>query len=188
YIPAWSWGRSFDSGHSVGRPPEQSLALILGQCTSAPAGPLTGYLSALLASLPKGTIMSRLLLLLNNFVRMKKWERLWGNPIRAGHDPNPFYGHNNKPRHHSRIASPDSNEGNFKLLGNTRIYAAPQDRKTSQMQHHPEAPPQTPSSHFNFELTKSSKPQKDSTLISGSNTLPSETPTKLDPFPKPHWE
>jgi cytosolic phospholipase A2 len=96
YIPAWSWGRSFVSGRSVGRYPEQSLSLLLGQCTSAPAGPLTGYISALLASLPKGTVMSRLLLLLNNFVRMKNWERLWGNPIRAGHDPNPFYGHNDR--------------------------------------------------------------------------------------------
>jgi len=94
YIPTWSWGRSFVSGRSVGRAPEQSLSLLLGQCTSAAAGPLTGYISALLASLPKGTIMSRLLLLLNDFVRMKKWERMWGNPIRAGHDPNPFYGHN----------------------------------------------------------------------------------------------
>ncbi|KUJ16064.1 FabD/lysophospholipase-like protein [Mollisia scopiformis] len=98
YIPTWSWGRSFVSRNSVGRPPEQSLALLLGQCTSAPAGPLTGYISALLASIPKGTIMSRLLLLLNDFVRMKNWERLWGNPIRAGHDPNPFYGHNNLPK------------------------------------------------------------------------------------------
>lgn len=95
YIPTWSWGRSFVSGRSIGRPPEQSLSLLLGQCTSAPAGPLTGYVSALLASLPQGTVMSRLLLLLNDFVRMKKWEKLWGNPIRAGHDPNPFYGHSN---------------------------------------------------------------------------------------------
>lgn len=98
YIPTWSWGRSFVSGQSVGRPPEQSLSLLLGQCTSAPAGPLTGYISALLASLPKGTIMSRLLLLLNDFARMKNWEGLWGNPIRAGHDPNPFYGHNDLPQ------------------------------------------------------------------------------------------
>jgi phospholipase A2 len=101
YIPTWSWGRSFVSGHSVGRPPEQSLSLLLGQCTSAPAGPLTGYISALLASLPNGTAMSRLLLLLNDFVRMKNWESLWGNPIRAGHDPNPFYGHNNGPLPHA---------------------------------------------------------------------------------------
>lgn len=93
YIPTWAWGRTFQSGKSINRCPEQSLSLILGQCTSAPAGPVSGYISALLASLPKGTLMSRILLLLNNFARMKRWEKFWGNPIRAGHDPNPFYGH-----------------------------------------------------------------------------------------------
>lgn len=93
YIPTWSWGRAFQSGKSINRCPEQSLSLILGQCTSAPAGPITGYISALLASLPKGTMMSRALLLLNKFARMNRWESFWGNPIRAGHDPNPFYGH-----------------------------------------------------------------------------------------------
>jgi phospholipase A2 len=40
----------------------------------------------------KGTIMARMLSLLNRFLSMKRWEGLWGNPIRAGHDPNPFYG------------------------------------------------------------------------------------------------
>ncbi|KAK9420189.1 putative Lysophospholipase [Seiridium unicorne] len=94
YVPTWSWGRTFVSGRSVGRPPEQSLSLLLGQCTNAPAGPLSGYISALLASIPRGTAMSRLLLLLNDFVRMKRWEKLWASPIRAGYDPNPFYGHN----------------------------------------------------------------------------------------------
>lgn len=98
YVPTWSWGRSFMSGRSFGQPPEQSLSLFLGQCTSAPAGPLTGYISALLASLPQGTIMSRVLMALNEFVRMKRWEKTWGNPIRAGHDPNPFYGHNSMPQ------------------------------------------------------------------------------------------
>lgn len=93
YVPTWSWGRAFQSGKSINRCPEQSLSLILGQCTSAPAGPVTGYISALLASLPKATIMSRALLLLNKFARMKRWENFWGNPIRAGHDPNPFHGH-----------------------------------------------------------------------------------------------
>ncbi|VUC27298.1 unnamed protein product [Clonostachys rosea] len=92
YIPTWSWGRTFVSGRSSDRRPEQSFALLLGQCTSAPAGPLTGYISALLASLPKGTMMSRALFAINRFIRQKKWERLWVNPIRAGHDPNPFYG------------------------------------------------------------------------------------------------
>lgn len=97
YIPTWAWGRPFVSGRSLDRRPEQSLSLLLGQCTSAPAGPLTGYISALLASLPKGTAMSRILLFLNNFVRMKRWERRWGNPIRAGDEPNPFYGLNVSP-------------------------------------------------------------------------------------------
>lgn len=93
YVPTWSWGRAFQSGKSINRCPEQSLSLILGQCTSAPAGPITGYISALLASLPKATLMSRFLLLLNKFARMKHWKNFWGNPIRAGHDPNPFHGH-----------------------------------------------------------------------------------------------
>uniref|UniRef100_V5EL33 4'-phosphopantetheinyl transferase domain-containing protein n=2 Tax=Kalmanozyma brasiliensis (strain GHG001) TaxID=1365824 RepID=V5EL33_KALBG len=97
YIPTWAWGRPFVSGRSLDRRPEESLSLLLGQCTSAPAGPLTGYISALLASLPKGTAMSRALHFLNNFVRMKRWERRWGNPIRAGDEPNPFYGLNVSP-------------------------------------------------------------------------------------------
>ncbi|CAJ0542381.1 Ff.00g000490.m01.CDS01 [Fusarium sp. VM40] len=29
---------------------------------------------------------------LHRFLQMKQLEGLWGNPIRAGHDPNPFYG------------------------------------------------------------------------------------------------
>ncbi|EPQ29938.1 uncharacterized protein PFL1_02610 [Pseudozyma flocculosa PF-1] len=97
FIPTWAWGRAFVSGRSLHRMPEHSMSLILGQCTSAPAGPLTGYVAALLASLPKGTVMSRLLMLLNNFIRLKRWERRWGNPIRAGDEPNPFYGLNTRP-------------------------------------------------------------------------------------------
>ncbi|RSL74668.1 hypothetical protein CEP51_011505 [Fusarium floridanum] len=92
YIPTWAWGRTFISGHSIDRRPEQSFSLLLGQCTSAPAGPLTGYISTLLATMAKGTIMARMLSLLNSFLSMRRWEGLWGNPIRAGHDPNPFYG------------------------------------------------------------------------------------------------
>lgn len=110
YIPTWAWGRTFAAGQSVGRQPEQSLSLMLGQCTSAPAGPLTGYIDALLATMPKGTIMSRVLLLVNNFIRMKKLARLWGNPIRAGHDPNPFYGLNSRP-------SPKNIHGDTNVIG-----------------------------------------------------------------------
>jgi phosphopantetheinyl transferase (holo-ACP synthase) len=97
YVPTWAWGRTFVSGKSVDRKPEQSMSLLLGQCTSAPAGPLTAYISALLASIPKGTIMSQILFAANKVASMKRWERLWANPIRAGHDPNPFYGMGKSP-------------------------------------------------------------------------------------------
>ncbi|KAK0531751.1 hypothetical protein OC834_002849 [Tilletia horrida] len=64
-------------------------------CTSAPAGPLTGYIAALLASLPAGwTLAASLLGWVNTIVRAKRWERRWGNPIRAADEPNPFYGLN----------------------------------------------------------------------------------------------
>ncbi|XEV03013.1 hypothetical protein FSHL1_008300 [Fusarium sambucinum] len=92
YVPTWSWGRTFISGHSVDRRPEQSFSLLLGQCTSAPAGPLTECIKALLVSIPKDTIMARLVVMFNRFLQSKRLEGLWGNPIRAGHDPNPFYG------------------------------------------------------------------------------------------------
>ncbi|PWZ01704.1 FabD/lysophospholipase-like protein [Testicularia cyperi] len=115
YIPTWAWGRAFVSGRSIDRRPEESLSLILGQCTSAPAGPLTGYISALLASLPRGTAMSRMLLVLNDFVRMKRWERRWGNPIRAGDEPNPFYGLNVRPV--PRLPSPSQQASNVLGIG-----------------------------------------------------------------------
>ncbi|CAG1960804.1 unnamed protein product [Fusarium graminearum] len=92
YVPTWSWGRTFVSGHSVDRRPEQSFSLLLGQCTGAPAGPLTECIKALLVSIPKDTVMARLVAMLNRFLQSKRLEGFWGNPIRAGHDPNPFYG------------------------------------------------------------------------------------------------
>ena len=36
--------------------------------------------------------MARLVGLFNRLLQSKQLEGLWGNPIRAGHDPNPFYG------------------------------------------------------------------------------------------------
>lgn len=93
WIPTWAYGRSFENGRSTERTPEVSLSLIVGQCTGAPAGPLTAYITTMLASIPQGTIMSTLLNWVNEFVKMKQWERRWGNPIRAADEPNPFYGH-----------------------------------------------------------------------------------------------
>ncbi|KAG5752156.1 hypothetical protein H9Q70_005210 [Fusarium xylarioides] len=92
YVPTWAWGRTFISGHSVDRRPEQSFSLLLGQCTSAPAGPLAECIKALLVTIPKNTMVARLVTLFNNLLQSKHFEGFWGNPIRAGHDPNPFYG------------------------------------------------------------------------------------------------
>lgn len=92
YVPTWAWGRTFISGYSVDRRPEQSFSLLLGQCTSAPAGPLAECIKALLVTIPKNTMVARLVTLFNNILQSKRFEGFWGNPIRAGHDPNPFYG------------------------------------------------------------------------------------------------
>lgn len=93
WIPTWSYGRRFENGVSLKREPEVNLAMIVGQCTGAPAGPLTAYISTMLASIPEGTVMSTLLSWVNEFIKMKRWEKRWGNPIRAADEPNPFYGH-----------------------------------------------------------------------------------------------
>ena len=92
WIPTWSYGRTFENGRSKDRLPEISLSAIVGQCTGAPAGPLTAYITTMLASIPQGTVMSTILSWVNEFVKMKQWEKRWGNPIRAADEPNPFYG------------------------------------------------------------------------------------------------
>ncbi|KAK0553380.1 hypothetical protein OC846_002540 [Tilletia horrida] len=110
WIPTWSYGRTFLSGKSLTRQPEASLSLFLGQCTSAPAGPLTGYIAALLASLPAGwTLAASLLGWVNALIRAKRWERRWGNPIRAADEPNPFYGLN--LNNETAVAAPARDDG-----------------------------------------------------------------------------
>lgn len=52
WCPTWGFGRPFAGGTSVEGLPEQSLALLLGLCTSAPAGPLSSYLSTIQRNLP----------------------------------------------------------------------------------------------------------------------------------------
>ncbi|KIV81589.1 hypothetical protein PV11_03763 [Exophiala sideris] len=56
WVPTWAFGRPFEQGRDVMQLPEQSLALLLGLCTSAPAGPLTSYLATIKRSLPPGFI------------------------------------------------------------------------------------------------------------------------------------
>ncbi|KAF1992411.1 putative cytosolic phospholipase A2 [Aulographum hederae CBS 113979] len=56
WVPTWAFGRPFSEGRSTMQLPEQSLALLLGLCTSAPAGPLTSYLATIKRNLPGGFI------------------------------------------------------------------------------------------------------------------------------------
>ncbi|KIW75932.1 hypothetical protein Z517_10677 [Fonsecaea pedrosoi CBS 271.37] len=72
WCPTWAFGRPFDQGHDTMQLPEQSLALLLGLCTSAPAGPLTSYLATIKRSLPAGFIGNSI----NDMAR--GIARLWG--------------------------------------------------------------------------------------------------------------
>jgi len=56
YVPIWGFGRPFDEGKSTMQLPEHSLALLLGLCTSAPAGPMTSYIATLKRNLPTGSV------------------------------------------------------------------------------------------------------------------------------------
>ncbi|KAH8652520.1 putative cytosolic phospholipase A2 [Xylariales sp. PMI_506] len=56
WCPTYGFGRPFEEGKSVLQLPEQSLALLLGLCTSAPAGPLSSYLATVQRNLPTGII------------------------------------------------------------------------------------------------------------------------------------
>lgn len=56
WVPTWGFGRPFDEGKSTMQLPEQSLALLLGLCTSAPAGPLDAYLATIKRNLPPGSL------------------------------------------------------------------------------------------------------------------------------------
>jgi cytosolic phospholipase A2 len=72
WVPIWGFGRPFEEGKSTMQLPEQSLALLLGLCTSAPAGPLTSYLSTIERNLPKNFIGNQI----NNLA--SSISKLWG--------------------------------------------------------------------------------------------------------------
>ncbi|KAH8894740.1 putative cytosolic phospholipase A2 [Thozetella sp. PMI_491] len=84
WVPTWAFGRPFDSGTSTLGLPEHSLALLLGLCTSAPAGSMSSYIAVIKRNLP-GNFFGRqihdLALLIS---------RLWGKHSTAvfeGHHP-----------------------------------------------------------------------------------------------------
>jgi len=56
WVPTWGFGRPFSEGRSTLQLPEQSLSLLLGLATGAPAGPLSSYISTIQRQLPPGFI------------------------------------------------------------------------------------------------------------------------------------
>jgi phospholipase A2 len=72
WVPTWGFGRQFSHGKSTVGFPEQSLSLLLGLCTSAPAGPLSSYISTIKRNLPPGFIGDTI----ENIA--KGFTKLWG--------------------------------------------------------------------------------------------------------------
>jgi cytosolic phospholipase A2 len=72
WVPTWAFGRPFNEGKSTMQLPEQSLALLLGLCTSAPAGPLTSYIATISRNLPPGFLGNSIHSLARGITR------LWG--------------------------------------------------------------------------------------------------------------
>lgn len=95
WIPVWAFGRPFDKGVSTARLPEISLSLVLGLCTSAPAGPLSAYLGTIYRNLPHNTFGDRIREWSDNWANNHKMsaERLNNHhPIHAQNEPNPIRG------------------------------------------------------------------------------------------------
>lgn len=75
--------------------PERSLSLVLGICTSAPAGPLAAWLATLYRNLPKGAFGSRIRHAADHWVEEhpKEAERIQSHhPVHAMNEANPFFG------------------------------------------------------------------------------------------------
>jgi phospholipase A2 len=72
WVPTWGFGRPFSGGKSVMQLPEQSLALLLGLCTSAPAAHLKVWIDTIERNLPPGFIKKSL----RSMARRIEW--FWG--------------------------------------------------------------------------------------------------------------
>ena len=133
WVPTWAFGRPFAEGKSTMQLPEQSLALLLGLCTSAPAGPLTSYLATISRNIPPG--------FLGNSIHSiaRSVTRLWGkqgteefenhHPLHACNEHNYMYhythveegqgrphGLENSPRIHLIDSGMDNNCPTYVLM------------------------------------------------------------------------
>lgn len=133
WVPTWGFGRPFEEGKSTMQLPEQSLALLLGLATSAPAGPLTSYIVTISRNLPPGFLGNSITSL------AKGVSRMWGkkgtdvfqehHPLHACNEHNFMYhftpvpkgaprppGLENSPRIHLIDSGLDNNCPTYVLL------------------------------------------------------------------------
>lgn len=119
WCPTWAFGRPFEKGQDTMQIPEQSLALLLGLCTSAPAGPLTSYLATIKRSLPPGFMGNSI----NDMA--KGIARVWGengtekfkghHPLRAVNEHN-FMFHLTKEENREIPSPPIENSPRIHLI------------------------------------------------------------------------
>lgn len=133
WVPTWGFGRPFSQGKSTMQLPEQSLSLLLGLATGAPAGPLESYLATIKRALPQN--------FLGNSIEelASKVSKLWGkkgteeftnhHPLHASNEHNFLYhfsnlkpgqayppGLENSPRIHLVDSGMDNNCPTYVLL------------------------------------------------------------------------
>ena len=92
WCPTWAFGRPFEKGADTMQIPEQSLALLLGLCTSAPAGPLTSYLATIKRSLPPGFLGNSINSMAKGIAHM--WGRKGTEEFQAHHPLHAVNEHN----------------------------------------------------------------------------------------------
>ncbi|KAK5675126.1 hypothetical protein LTS10_012200 [Elasticomyces elasticus] len=137
WVPTWGFGRPFEEGRSTMQLPEHSLALLLGLCTSAPAGPLTSYISTISRNLPTGFLGNSIHSMASRITKF------WGkqgteefqehHPLHACNEHNFLYHHThvekgegrppgieNSPRIHLIDSGMDNNCPTYVLLNPSR--------------------------------------------------------------------
>lgn len=97
WVPTWGFGRPFSGGQSTKQMPEQSLALLLGLATSAPAGPLTSYITTIDRNLPSGFLGHSVHRMAHGFTK------IWGKGgTEEFQNHHPLHACNEVPLHISR--------------------------------------------------------------------------------------
>ncbi|KAF8851062.1 putative cytosolic phospholipase A2 [Acephala macrosclerotiorum] len=133
WVPTWGFGRPFEVGRSTIQLPEQSLSLLLGLATGAPAGPLESYLATIKRALPQNFIGESVKGVASKVSKMwgKKGTEEFTNhhPLHASNEHNFLYhysklepgqvrppGLENSPRIHLVDAGMDNNCPTYPLL------------------------------------------------------------------------